>query len=171
MNPENADRDLHQRARRLIDRQQIEGLAAGERRWLEAHLADCEVCADWGEAAESALRMFRSASVAPPPGLAASASLRVRQRAGELEQQRARNLALIVGCTLSWLLGVASAPFVYELCAWLGSRLDLARIVWQTAFFVWWFVPAGAASLVIILARARSQTGLNTLDSELRWRR
>jgi hypothetical protein len=167
MKQEDADRDLHERVRRLIDVERVEGLAFEERRWLEAHLAACEACAGWAEAADAALQVFRSISIVPPPGLAAVAKLRVRKRTAELKRQRARNLALIAVCALSWVAGVASAPLVWRLCAGLGSTLDLPRIVWQFAFFFWWFVPAAAASLMIIGARARSYNGLKTQDSKI----
>jgi predicted anti-sigma-YlaC factor YlaD len=158
------DRDLHERAQRLIDVERVEGLAAEERRWLEAHLTACEACAGWATETDAALRMLRSVSIAVPHGLAASANLRVRQRALDLRQRRARNLALIVGCTLSWAAGVASAPLVWQVCAWLGSRLDLPRIVWQLAFVSWWFVPTAAGSVVILMARARSNDERKILD-------
>jgi hypothetical protein len=149
---------LHERARRLIDMERVEGVAVEERRWLEAHLAACEGCADWAEGSQVALRMFRSVSVVPPRGLAALANLRVREKAAELRQQRTRNVALIVGCALSWLTGVASAPLVWRLCAWLGSMLDLSRLVWQAGFVLWWFVPTAAAALVIVW-RMRAEPG------------
>ena len=167
MKEEDGLRDLHERARRLIDVERVEGLAVQERRWLQEHLATCEACAGWAEAAEAALRMLRSVSMVPPAGLAASAKLRVREKAAELKQQRARNLALLAGCALSWVAGVASAPLVWRLCAWLGSTLDLPRIVWQLAFVFWWFVPAAAASLVLLLARAQTRNPLKIPDSDI----
>jgi predicted anti-sigma-YlaC factor YlaD len=150
MKQKDAGCDLHERAHRLIDMERVEGLPVEERRWLDAHLADCEACAGWAEAAEVALRSFRSVSVVPPRGLAALTSLRVREKTAELKQERTRNIALIVGCALSWLTGVASAPLVWKLCAWLGSMLDLPRLVWQAGFVLWWFVPAAAAGLLIV---------------------
>jgi hypothetical protein len=150
MKQEDAGNDLHERARRLIDTEWLEGLTAGESRWLAEHLAACQTCAAWAEATEFALRVFRSVSTAPPRGLAATTKLRVRERTAELRQQRARNIALIVGCAFSWLTGVASAPLVWKLCAWLGSVLDVPRLVWQVGFILWWFVPAAVAGLVIL---------------------
>ncbi|HUI40435.1 MAG TPA: hypothetical protein VL523_00550 [Terriglobia bacterium] len=157
MKREGSTQDLHERARRLVDVERVEGLATEERRWLQDHLAACETCAAWAQSADAALRAFKSVSVALPPALAASARFRVRERAAELKQQRARNAALIAGCALSWLLGVASAPLVWKLCAWLGSAFGLPRIVWELGFAAWWFVPASAAALVIVWARSRAE--------------
>ncbi|MCL5005522.1 MAG: hypothetical protein M1404_03225 [Acidobacteria bacterium] len=147
--------NVHERTRHLIDAGWVEGLAPEERRWLASHLAGCEACAGRAAATEAALRAFRSLSASPPPGLAASTSLRVREKAAELKQQRARNLALTVGCTLSWMAGVASAPLVWKLFGWLGEALRLPRIVWELGFLCWWFVPAAFAGLAILWAQAR----------------
>ena len=156
MKKEDATGNLHDRAQCLIDQERVEGLVAEERRWLEDHLAGCEACAARAAETEATLRALKSVSVALPPGLAASAKLRVREEAAKLKQRRSRNLALIVGCAVSWALGVASAPLVWRLCAWFGTTLDLPRIVWELGFVCWWFVPAAAAGLVIVWARSRA---------------
>jgi hypothetical protein len=149
--------NLHERARRLVDAERVEGIDPDERRWLQSHLASCEDCARWAETTETTLRVIRSVSVALPPGLAASASRRVRARAESARQQRARYMGLAIGCALSWIAGVASAPLVWKACAWLGSTFGLPRIVWEVGFVCWWFVPAAAAGLVLMWVRARSE--------------
>ncbi len=158
--------DSHERARRLIDAERVEGLAREESRWLQDHLAACEDCARRAAGTDAAIRALRSISVALPPGLSAVTRQRVRVRARELAQHRTKNLVLAAACALSWLAGVASAPLVWKLCAWIGSQLDLPRIVWQLAFFFWWAVPAAAVSVVILLAKSRSNYGLNFPDSD-----
>ena len=157
MNNASAVENLHERARRLIDQERVEGLAPEDRRWLEDHLAGCEACSGWAASAEAAIRALKSVSVAMPPGLAASAKLRVHEEAGELKQRRTRNLALIAGCTVSWVVGVASAPLVWKLFEWFGTTLALPRIVWELGFFCWWLVPAAFAALPILWARARAE--------------
>jgi hypothetical protein len=148
---------VHERARRLIDVERVEGLALEDRRWLEDHLAACEACAARAVTTAAALSALRSISVALPPGLASTTKFRVRLRAAELRRERARNAGLVVGCALSWLAGVASAPLVWKACAWLGGVLDLPRAVWVLGFAAWWFVPISAAALIILWARARSE--------------
>lgn len=162
----NKEVDSHERARRLIDVERVEGLAVEESRWLEDHLAACESCARRAAETEAAIRSLKSISVSLPPGLSALTKQRVLARAQELAQQRKRNLVLIAACAFSWLAGVASAPLVWKLCAWGGSELDLPRLVWQLAFFCWWFVPAAATGVVILLANARSNYGLKFPNSD-----
>jgi len=148
--------DLHERARRLIDMERVESLAAPDRRWLEEHLAGCEACAARAAATEAALRAVKTPPVSMPLGLAASAQSIVRRRAEELHAQRTRNLALGVGCTLSWLLGVASAPLVWRVCVWVGATFELPRLLWVAGFVAWWLVPASAMGLVILWQRRRA---------------
>lgn len=152
-----ASENLHERAQQLIDRKHVEGLPPEELRWLEDHLSTCEACAGRSASTKAALRSLKSVSVALPSDLAASAKLRVREEAARLKQRRARNLALIVGCAISWALGVASAPLVWRVCEWLGSTFALPRIVWIAGFACWWFVPAAAVGLVILWAQARAE--------------
>jgi anti-sigma factor RsiW len=149
---------LHERARWLIDREQIEGLEPDDRRWLMEHLATCESCASRSATTEATLRAMKSISVPIPPGLAASTSICVRERAVQLRHGRARNLALITGCAISWMAGVASAPLVWRFCEWVGTTLALPRIVWELGFLSWWLVPAASAGLVILWVNARAES-------------
>jgi hypothetical protein len=81
----------------------------------------------------------------------------VRRRAEELSAQRLRNVGLVVGCALSWLVGVASAPLVWRIFAWIGNTFDLPRIVWVLGFTLWWLVPVAAAACVVLWYRARAE--------------
>lgn len=148
--------NLHERCRNLIDRNLIEGLTAEEQRWLEDHMAECGPCATRMASTEAAVRAVKSVSIALPRGLAASTKLRVREQAANHKRRRARNLALIAGCAVSWVAGVASAPLVWRMCEWVGTTLYLPRIVWQLGFLSWWLVPAACAGLVVLWARPRA---------------
>jgi anti-sigma factor RsiW len=153
--------DLHLRARKLIDTGRVEGLRDEEARWLEEHLAGCNACARRAATTDAALRALRSVSVVLPPGLAAATRLRVRQRAEEQSRSRARNAALVAGCALSWLAGVASAPLVWHAFAWLGATFDLPRVVWVFGFACWWFVPVAAAAILVWWQRSTAAGEVN----------
>jgi len=148
-------KDQHERARRLIDQERVEGLARDDRLWLEAHLGECDACERCANLTEAALRAVMNIPVSLPAGLAAEASYRVRREADVRRQRRVRNLGLVLGCSLSWLLGVASAPLVWRVCAWLGAEFDLPRVVWVLGFAAWWLVPASAAGALILWYRER----------------
>lgn len=149
--------NAHQRARRLIDRERVEGLEPEERHWLVEHLRSCADCSSRSASTEATLQALKSISVPLPHGLAASTSLCVREKARELKQRRTRNLTLIAACAISWIAGIASAPLVWRLSEWLGNTLDLPRIVWVMGFLSWWLVPAAAVGLVILWVSARTE--------------
>lgn len=157
MRRQDAISQTHGRARQLMDRELVEGLEIDERRWLEDHLGACEACAARWASTEAALAALKSISIPVPHGLAASASLCVRENAERLKTRRSRNIALTIGCAGSWAAGVASAPLVWRVFEWAGATLSLPRIVWETGFFCWWLVPAAAAGLVILWVNARAE--------------
>ena len=128
MKPHVSD-DVHDRARRLIDRERVEGLPRADQRWLAEHLEACEACGGRAAQTESALRALKTLSVPVPGGLASSVQFIVRRRAEELRAQHRRNVALAIGCMLSWVFGVASAPLVWRICAWLGASVLRTRHV------------------------------------------
>lgn len=163
----NADVDVHERARRLIDMERVEGLSPVDQRWLEDHLAACEACAGRASQTDAALRILGTFSVSVLRDLAASAQFAVRRRAEELRAQHTRNVALAIGCTLSWVFGVVSAPLVWKACAWLGATFDLPRALWILGFVTWWFVPMSVMGLVILLMRRRWESEPPTFGS--RW--
>lgn len=157
MSKQDVTENLHERARGLIDQDRIEGLAQDERFWLEEHLSWCEACTTRVAQTEASLQALKSVSVGLPRGLAASTSLRVRAEAARFKQRRSRNVALIVGCAISWVAGAASAPLVWRLFEWMGTTFDLPRIVWQLGFLSWWLVPAASAGLVILWVSGRAE--------------
>lgn len=167
MNNKQVPDNAHQRARRLIDRERIEGLEPEERQWLMNHLRSCSDCSSISASTEATLEALKSISVPLPPGLAASTSLGVREEALKLKQRRARNLVLIAGCTVSWMAGIASAPLVWKACEWLGATLSLPRIVWQLGFFSWWLVPAVSAGLVILWVTSRTEREVPYVPMEM----
>jgi predicted anti-sigma-YlaC factor YlaD len=160
MNPE-----VHVRAQRLIDAWQVEGIPAHERDWLDAHLAECAECQARVRANERALQLLRSNAVQVDPALVAATQARVRARARRLRENQVRMRALWISCALSWILGVASAPLVWRTFQWVGLHAALPNLVWETAFALWWLLPAGAAAALLACQRrhAANQDGYTTL--------
>ncbi len=146
---------VHERAVRLLAAERVEGLAADDRTWLDEHLEHCPDCAAHGRALEEALGALRAVSVPVRPALVATTQLRVRLRARELREQRARMRALWVACALSWLLGAVTAPLLWRAFAWIGSSLALPNIVWEVSFALWWVTPAAVVAGVLAWWRSR----------------
>jgi hypothetical protein len=160
MNP-----DVHQRACQLMDALHVEGILPVDRQWLEAHLAECSTCQGRARANERALQALRSNTISIAPELVGITQARVRLRARELRENQVRMRALWISCALSWVLGVASAPLVWHAFQWVGLHAALPNMIWETAFALWWLLPAGAVAVLSAWQqrRAANRDGYTTL--------
>jgi len=147
--------ETHVRAKRLIDRHQVEGLAGKDREWLDAHLQDCTECSAVAQSTESALRALRTASIPFPSGLAGRTQFRVRLRAQQLQEREPRSLAVWAIAGVSWALGIATAPYVWQLFGWMGERLHVPKVVWELGFGLWWLIPALIAGGILLFESPR----------------
>lgn len=145
--------NIHQQAQQLFAQSLVEGLSRDEQSWLDAHLLGCADCAKQTEATRELLRAVRTMSVAVPRDLAARTQLRVRLRAQETAPTSNSNAFLWIITTVSWLLGILSAPLVWRLFAWAGARFDLPKLVLEFGFVLWWTVPALIAVAVVLHQR------------------
>jgi hypothetical protein len=143
---------LHDHARKLIDQHHVEGLAAKDREWLDAHMANCEECAGVAQSTENALRAMRTAAIPFPAGLAGRTQFRVHLRAQQLQAREPRNIAVWAIAGMSWALGIATAPYVWQLFAWTGERLHVPKLVWVMGFGLWWLIPALVAGAILLAA-------------------
>src|SRR5712691_6941537 len=147
--------DRHARAQEWIAQERVEGISQGERDWLSAHLRDCPNCAEFARETEQALRALRTAAIPLPSGLASRTQFRVRLRAQELREREPKRRALWLACAVSWVFGVASAPYVWSLFQWLGQRTGLPKMVWEVGFGLWWSIPALFAVAVLLMESSR----------------
>lgn len=160
MNPE-----IHERACWLIDAWHVEGISAPERQWLEAHLAECPACRARANANERALQVLRTNTLSVDPALVSTTQARVRMRVRELRENQVRIRALWISCALSWVLGAVSAPLVWRAFQWVGLHAALPNMIWETAFALWWLLPAGAVAALFAWQRLRAanRDGCSTL--------
>jgi hypothetical protein len=147
--------EVHARAKQLIDQHNVEGLEAQEREWLDGHLQECGECAALAQATENALRGLRANVIPFPSGLASRTQFRVRLRAQELQEREPRSLAVWAVAGVSWALGIATAPYVWEWFAWMGERLHVPKLVLQMGFGLWWLIPALIAGGILLLESPR----------------
>jgi hypothetical protein len=149
---------LHERAQLLIAQERVEGISDSESTWLAAHLQDCSGCSEFAQQTSAALRALRTIPVALPAGLAERTQFRVGLRAQQLRQREPHRRALWIAAGVSWAVGVASAPYVWRLFAWLGEYAGVPKLVWEAGFALWWAVPALVAA-VVLLAEHEKQAG------------
>lgn len=147
--------NLHMRAEQLIAKECVEGLADAEREWLAAHLQECAACAEKARATDDALRSLRTAAIPVPDGLASRTQFRVRLRAMELREREPRRRLLWSACLISWIFGIASAPYVWRLFEWFGQLTGAPKLLLQIGFGLWWTIPAVFAVIVLLLENAR----------------
>ncbi len=88
-------------------------------------------------------------------GLASRTQFRVRLRAQELREREPQRRALWLTCAVSWIFGVASAPYVWSLFQWFGQRTGAPKLVWELAFGLWWTLPALFVVAVLLMERVR----------------
>jgi hypothetical protein len=152
--------DLHARAISLIAKERIEGLSATEQERLQEHLRECAGCASEADSTFRALRSLRSQSIPMPRDLARRTQFRVRLRAQELRAVEPRWRLIWLASALSWVLGAVTAPYVWRMLEWIGTRAGLPKIVWQMSFGVWWALPAIVAGVILLIeSSGRSAEG------------
>jgi anti-sigma factor RsiW len=146
---------MHARAQQLIAQQRVEGLSESDRAWLDAHLQSCPACAQRANETDYALKSLRNAFIPVPSGLASRTQFRVRLRAQQLQEREPRRRMLWVICGMSWALGIASAPYVWQAFNWIGGHTGAPRLLLQVGFGLWWAIPALFAAAIVILESAR----------------
>jgi len=147
--------DLHNRAKEFIARRRIEGLSAADQRWLESHLLECPSCATENQRMNDALSAFRAMNIDLPRNLGSRTQLRVRMRAEELREHGSANRLIWAVAVVSWIFGLATAPFIWRGFAWLGGELHLPKLIWIAAVALWWLVPGLVAASIVVLQKRR----------------
>lgn len=148
--------NLHQRAQQLFSQSLIEGLAASDQQWLDAHLRDCGECAKEIASTSQLLQALRNVPVAVPRDLAVRTQMRIRLRAQESARKEGSGALLWIITAASWTLGILSAPLVWRVFTWVGAELNLPKPVLQMGFVLWWTVPALIAVGAVIYQRGVS---------------
>jgi len=146
---------IHNRALHLIAQARIEGLTESESAWLAAHTKDCDFCAEHARQTDRALRLMRASAIPVPANLVSRTQFRVRFRAQELQEREPKRRLLWLMCAMSWALGIASAPYVWQAFAWIGQHTGAPRLLLQFGFSLWWAIPTIVAAAVMMLENAK----------------
>jgi len=147
--------DLHARAEKLIAQERIEGISQAERDWFAAHLRECAACAQAAQQTNDAIRVLRAMHVSLPRGLAERARFRLQLRAQEMREREPQRRVLWIMCAVSWALGIATAPYVWQAIEWIGERTGAPRLVLELGFGLWWAIPALFAAAIVVLENVR----------------
>lgn len=155
--------EFHARAQKLIAQERIEGISAGEQQWLASHLRECANCTQIAQQTNDALRLLRGGAMAirPPRGLAERTRFRVQLRAQELREREPKSRLLWIMCAVSWGLGIASAPYVWQTMQWIGDHTGAPRLLIEFGFGLWWAIPALFAAAVVVIENLRQANERN----------
>lgn len=132
----------HERALELIMRSGSEEIAAADAEWLDVHLGACAECNDYAEAFASAARLMRATTVMASSALVSSTQMRLRARAHELEEQRARVVLVALSFCLGALSSAASAWLWWRFGGWVAERIGLSQAIVQPGIMVFLLLPA-----------------------------
>lgn len=173
MKGNSADRmsDTHERARRLILASRVEGVAADERQWLDAHLEQCAACAKESSTVAAVLDSFRAAPVVASDDLVHRTRLAVRRRSELLAAERARTVPLRIAVAFSAIWTMLALPYTWWTFEWLGRGTGMPDVVWQAGFVSWWFLPATVMAAIVAARQARESTRNLEWTRETSWRR
>ncbi len=158
-------RDTHDEARELIALG--EALLDGQQAWLRAHLAECEACRHYAEAANGVVRSLRSLPLAADSRLVRATQMRVRFHASRLRETRERLWLVGMACVGVGLSATLTVPVLWRLFAWMGEWAGLSTPVWQAGFIFFFIAPALAVSL-LLLARGTYLTNNGERSRESR---
>jgi predicted anti-sigma-YlaC factor YlaD len=150
--------DAHERAVRLMAERRVGALSREDERWLAEHLAECANCSAEDARVAEALSALRAMQISVPRNLSARTQLRVRLRAEELREHGPASRLVWAVAVMSWVFGLATAPFVWRGFAWLGGELHLPKLVWATGVVLWWVVPALVATGIVLFG-LKGRTG------------
>jgi len=151
--------DLHVRARNLIAQGGIEHVSSDDQRWLEAHLAECESCANEQRQLRESLSALRTMHLDLPANLATRTQFRVRMRAEELREKEPAKKFVWAIAAVSWALGVSTAPWVWRGIEWLGQETGAPKLLLQAGFVLWWSVPPMIAAWAALSDKRVAQPG------------
>ena len=149
------NKNLHDRAEKLIAQERVEGISQSERDWLSTHLRECPACAQVAQQTNAALSALRGMPIPLPRGLAARTQFRVQLRAQEMREREPKRRLLWIMCAMSWALGIATAPYIWRAFEWAGERIGVPKLVWEMGFGLWWTIPALIAAAVVLMENIR----------------
>lgn len=149
----------HDFYRRLVLKKRVEGLSGDEREALERHMESCAECAASLQRVESVIVQLRTVPVTLPPDLAARTQMRLYLRAREGRPEGA-GWALWASFVFSWVLGVASAPWIWRAFEWIGNWAGVPAVLIKVSFALWWAVPALLTAAVLLLERGKEGDSL-----------
>lgn len=136
-------KDVHERARLLLDERVLGIIGDADAEWLTTHVAECEQCESAEHEMKSAIAFLRSEPVIAPTFLVSRTKVNVRIRARELQDEAERMRMVWLSVALAVIVSSATlyAGFVLYTEGW--TALSGITAVLSAFALVWfWVAPA-----------------------------
>ena len=132
----------HEKARFLLHRSLVEGISLQDRRWLDAHVAQCAECARYADLSERAVRALDWFAIELDPAAALRVENVIRSRAEEMRSAESHARSLWIGTGVAIFLTFAGSAVMWHVVAGLAGQWNLSSRVWQTLFVAFWLLPS-----------------------------
>jgi predicted anti-sigma-YlaC factor YlaD len=142
-------RDPHDEARELIA--VGESLSDEHQAWLRTHLAECEACRNFADAAGRVVRALRSVPITADSRLVRATQMRVRFHASRLRETRERMWFVGMACLLVGISSALTAPLFWRFFEWMGQQAGVSNPVWQSGFAFFCIAPALVVAALLLV--------------------
>jgi hypothetical protein len=140
----------HERAADLMSRRGVEGVSETDGRWLEAHLASCDDCANYELALGSAGQAMRSFTVMASASLVESTRSRVHARAVQLRERESRAFLIAISFAMGVVFSTLSAWAWWKVGGWMVERFSLPSAIVGPGVVLFWLLPAILLGVLLI---------------------
>jgi hypothetical protein len=143
----------HERARILLDRALVEGISPEDRRWLDAHVAECAECGQYADLSDRAVRALDWFALEPDPAAALRIENIVRSRAEEMRSAEPGAKSLWIAAGVAIFLTFTGSAVTWRTLASLAIQWNLPSRLWQTGFAAFWLLPSLLLALLPLFRR------------------
>jgi hypothetical protein len=153
-------RNAHDLAQELSMERNSGLLAQADQSFLHSHLSACQSCAAREQAISATLDELRvfSGRITASRTLVRTTQMRVRERAGEMQQHRERMSPLVIACTLACIWAIGSVPLMWHGFASMAQMWHLPSLLWQMAAVFFSLAPAALITAIgIAMRRERAE--------------
>lgn len=149
----------HERARALVDKSAVDGIAADEERWLNAHLAGCGECERYAELSQRAIAALAGFAFEVDPAKALTVEQTVRARAAQMAASPAGRLPALA-FPIAIVLTVLGSIAMWQLAGVAATRWNVPADAWHAVFLACWVVPSAIVDGVLFLRGRVDEGGL-----------
>ena len=143
----------HERARFLLQRALVEPISLEDRRWLDAHVAQCAECVRYADLSARTVRALDWFAFELDPAAVVRVENVVRGRAEAMRSAESHAKSLRLGTAIAVFLTFAGSAVMWFPLASLAGQWNLPSREWQLVFAAFWFLPSLLLGLLPLFRR------------------